>query len=77
MIDLDKVKEKLTDKNIKNYVETYLDISSQFENFEDEWLDGKIEEKYYNQILDMHDYLAGYIANYFIQNYYIKDNKHG
>ncbi|HEN3086605.1 TPA: hypothetical protein U4V93_001901 [Streptococcus agalactiae] len=54
-----------------------MDISSQFENFEDEWLDGKIDEKYYNQILDMHDYLAGYIANYFIQNYYIKDNKHG
>lgn len=77
MIDLDKVKEKLTNQNIEFYVETYLDISSQFENFEDEWLGGKIDEKYYNQILDMHDYLAGYIANYFIQNYYIKDNKHG
>ena len=41
MIDLDKVKEKLTNKNIEFYVETYLDISSQFENFEDEWLDVK------------------------------------
>lgn len=37
MIDLDKVKEKLTDKNIKNYIEAYLDISSQSEDFEDEW----------------------------------------
>lgn len=39
-------------------------------------LNGKIDGKYYNQILYMHDYLACYIANYFIQNDYIKDNKH-
>lgn len=62
--------ERIRRKNIDVYVESYLEISDQLENLQDERLDGNLEERKYNQILDMYDYLTESITRYFIKTEY-------
>lgn len=62
--------ERIRRKNIDVYVESYLEISDQLENLQDERLDGNLEERKYNQILYMYDYLTESITRYFIKTEY-------
>lgn len=71
MINVDKIKEKIADKEINSYVESYLAISNQLENLQDEWIEGNLNDKEYDSILDMQGYLAYKITNYYIDNYYL------
>ena len=71
MINIDKIKEKIADKEINSYVESYLAISNQLENLQDEWIEGNLNDKEYDSILDMQGYLAYKITNYYIDNYYL------
>ena len=71
MINIEKIKEKIADKEINSYVESYLAISNQLENLQDEWIEGNLNDKEYDSILDMQGYLAYKITNYYIDNYYL------
>lgn len=71
MISLDKIKEKISDKDINSYVACYLAIRNQFDNLEDEFLDGNLTSEDYNSILDIHEHIADKIAEYYIDNYYL------
>ncbi len=71
MINIEKIKEKIADKEINSYVESYLSISNQLENLQDEWIEGNLNDKEYDSILDMQGYLANKITNYYIDNYYL------
>lgn len=71
MINIDKIKEKIADKEINSYVESYLAISNQLENLQDKWIEGNLNDKEYDSILDMQGYLAYKITNYYIDNYYL------
>ena len=62
--------ERIRRKNIDVCVELYLEISDQLEILQDEKLDGNLEERKYNQILDMYDYLTESITRYFIKMEY-------
>jgi hypothetical protein len=70
MVNLKRIKEKISDGRIDSFVESYLEISNQLENLENEWIEGKLKNKEYLNILDMCDYLSEKIAQYYIENYH-------
>lgn len=70
MIDLECMKKKLSKKNIDAYVESYLEISGQLEDLEQEWIDSNVEDEEFNDVLDMYDFLTEGITKHFIENYY-------
>lgn len=72
MINLDAIKAKIKDKNINDYVETYLEISSQYETLESEWIKGNLECEEFNQILYISDFLTEKIAKYYIEKHYTR-----
>ena len=72
MIDLEAMKTKISDGKIDSYVELYLEISDQLENLENELRQGNLEIEENDEILEMYDYLMEKIANYYIENHYMK-----
>ena len=70
MLNLNIIKTTIKTHNISNYVKSYLEISNEFENLYSNWIDGKIDVDYYNEVLSLYDYLSEKIADYYIRNYY-------
>ena len=75
MTDLEAIKSKISDGKIHSYVESYLEISEQIDNFENELHQGSLKELDNNEILVMYDYLMEKITKYYIENYYMKETK--
>lgn len=74
MIDLEAIKTKISDGKIDSYVESYLEISDQLDTLENELRQGNLEKEENDEILEMYDYLMEKIANYYIENLYMKEN---
>lgn len=73
MIDLEAIKTKISDGKIDSYVESYVEISDQIDNLENELLKGNLEAEKNDEILEMYDYLAEKISRYYIDNHYLKE----
>ena len=73
MIDLEAIKTKISDGKIDSYVESYVEISDQIDNLENELRKGNLEAEKNNEILEMYDYLAEKISRYYIDNHYLKE----
>lgn len=70
MIRLEGIKQEIKDEGINSYVDSYLEIYSQLEDLEIERNSGSLDEDEYYEILDLCDYLAEKISQYYIENYY-------
>ena len=77
MIDLEVIKTKISDGKIDSYVESYLEISDQIDNLENELRKGNLEAEKNDEILEMYDYLAEKISRYYIDNHYLKEYGNG
>jgi hypothetical protein len=73
MIDLEAIKTKISDGKIDSYVESYVEISDQIDNLENELRKGNLEAEKNDEILEMYDYLAEKISRYYIDNHYLKE----
>lgn len=73
MIDLEAIKTKISDGKIDSYVESYVEISDQIDNLENELRKGNQEAEKNDEILEMYDYLAEKISRYYIDNHYLKE----
>jgi hypothetical protein len=72
MIDLEAMKTKISDGKIDSYVESYLVISDKLDTLENELRQGNLEAEKNDEILEMYDSLMEKIANYYIENHYMK-----
>lgn len=73
MIELEAIKTKISDGKIDSYVESYVEISDQIDNLENELRKGNLEAEKNDEILEMYDYLAEKISRYYIDNHYLKE----
>ena len=73
MIDLEAIKTKISDGKIDSYVESYVEMSEQIDNLENELRKGNLEAEKNDEILEMYDYLAEKISRYYIDNHYLKE----
>lgn len=73
MIDLEAIKTKISDGKVDSYVESYVEISDQIDNLENELRKGNLEAEKNDEILEMYDYLAEKISRYYIDNHYLKE----
>lgn len=73
MINLEYIKENFNKEKINTYVEPYLEIFNQLRDIEAQWIEETIDDKEFEDILDMYDYLTENITKYFISNYYNRD----
>lgn len=68
MIDLNLLNKALTTRKVEHYIPLFVNISTQLEEIQNEWIDGNIHQETFDWILDLSDFLAWEIAKHHINN---------